>query len=225
MTFSLLVRDPSTGAFGSVISSSSPAVAARCVHLRDGVGGVHSQNITDPRLGPAVLDRMESGLDATSALEAVLAEHRYTDFRQVAVIDSAGVTAIHSGSQSLGIVSAREAPGAVAAGNMLASSSVIDALLDGFATCGGELEERLLGGLRSAMASGGEAGPVHSAGLSVVAGAGWRVTDLRVDWSDSPLADLEELVGVWLPQRDAYVQRGHAPEAAPGYGVAGDDRA
>ena len=50
MTFSLAVRDG--GAFGSVICSSSPAVGARCVHLRDGAGVVHSQNITDSRLGP-----------------------------------------------------------------------------------------------------------------------------------------------------------------------------
>ena len=224
MTFSLLVRDPATGAFGSVISSSSPAVAARCVHLRDGVGGVHSQNITDPRLGPLILDAMERGLGAQDALDAVLGEHRFADFRQVAVIDATGATAIHSGGQSLGIVSAEHGPGAVAAGNMLAGPDVIAALLDGFADSDGELETRLLAGLRAAIAAGGEAGPVHSAGLSVVADAGWRITDLRVDWSDHPLSDLETLVDLWLPQRDAYVQRGHAPEAAPGYGVAGDDR-
>ena len=53
MTFSIVARD-STGAFGSAISSSSPAVAARCVHLSDGVGVVNSQNITDPRLGPVL---------------------------------------------------------------------------------------------------------------------------------------------------------------------------
>lgn len=224
MTFSLLVRDPATGAFGSVISSSSPAVAARCVHLRDGVGGVHSQNITDPRLGPLVLDALERGLGAQEALDLVLAEHHYADFRQVAVIDASGATALHSGGQSLGIVAAQHGPGAVAAGNMLAGPGVIDALLDGFAASAGELETRLLDGLRAAIAAGGEAGPVQSAGLSVVEDAGWRVTDLRVDWSEHPLAALEALVDVWLPQRDAYVQRGHAPEAAPGYGVAGDDR-
>ena len=224
MTFSLLVHDPATGAFGSVISSSSPAVAARCVHLRDGVGGVHSQNITDPRLGPLILDAMESGMGAQTALDFVLGEHRYADFRQVAVIDATGATALHSGGQSLGTVADRHRPGAVAAGNMLAGPGVVDALLDGFAASAGDLETRLLDGLRSAIAAGGEAGPVHSAGLSVVTDAGWRVTDLRVDWSERPLADLEALVDVWLPQRDAYVERGHSPAAAPGYGVAGDDR-
>ena len=52
MTFSLVARCARTGMFGMVISSSSPAVAARCAHARAGVGVVASQNITDPALGP-----------------------------------------------------------------------------------------------------------------------------------------------------------------------------
>ena len=47
MTFSLVARDAASGAFGAVICSSSPAVAARCVHLADGAGAVLSQNVTD----------------------------------------------------------------------------------------------------------------------------------------------------------------------------------
>ncbi|MEY5037786.1 MAG: hypothetical protein RL472_892, partial [Pseudomonadota bacterium] len=52
MTFSLVARCAETGMFGVAISSSSPAVAARCAYARAGVGAVASQNITDPRLGP-----------------------------------------------------------------------------------------------------------------------------------------------------------------------------
>jgi uncharacterized Ntn-hydrolase superfamily protein len=63
---------------------------------------------------------------------------------------------------------------------------------------------------------------VHSAGLSVVAAVDWRVTDLRVDWHDDPVAELDRLLGVWLPQRDDYVQRGLDPAASPSYGVPGD---
>ena len=64
MTFSIAARDPATGMFGMAISSSSPAVAARCAHARAGVGVVASQNITDPRLGPKGLDLMAGGLTA-----------------------------------------------------------------------------------------------------------------------------------------------------------------
>ena len=62
MTFSIVARCARTGQFGMAISSSSPAVAARCAHIRAGVGAVASQNITDPALGPLVLDQMEQVL-------------------------------------------------------------------------------------------------------------------------------------------------------------------
>ena len=45
MTFSIVARCARTGQFGMAISSSSPAVAARCAHVRAGVGAVASQNI------------------------------------------------------------------------------------------------------------------------------------------------------------------------------------
>ena len=38
MTFSLVARCEDTGMFGIAISSSSPAVAARCAYTRAGVG-------------------------------------------------------------------------------------------------------------------------------------------------------------------------------------------
>jgi uncharacterized Ntn-hydrolase superfamily protein len=74
------------------------------------------------------------------------------------------------------------------------------------------------------MDAGGEAGPVHSAAITVVTGFGWRTTDLRVDWSTDPLSDMRELVATWLPQRDDYIERALDPANSPGYGVAGDDR-
>ncbi|WP_432510953.1 DUF1028 domain-containing protein [Kineococcus sp. SYSU DK001] len=224
MTFSLLVRDETTGAFGSVISSSSPAVAARCVHLRDGVGGVHSQNVTDPRLGPKLLDLLERGESAADALAGLVAVEPTADWRQLLVVDAAGGTAIHSGGRALGVVGEHVVPNAVAAGNMLATPQVPQRLVEAFFAAEGSLERRLLAAYRAAMAEGGEAGPVHSAGLSVVNGSGWRVTDLRVDWSEHPFEDLTDLLDVWEPQRDDYVTRGLDPDAAPGYGVPGDDR-
>ena len=62
MTFSLVARCAKTGMFGIAISSSSPAVAARCSYARAKVGAVASQNVTDPTLGPLALDLMQNGL-------------------------------------------------------------------------------------------------------------------------------------------------------------------
>jgi uncharacterized Ntn-hydrolase superfamily protein len=226
MTFSLVGWDEATHSFGSVICSSSPAVAARCAHLADGAGAVHTQNVTDPRLGPRVLDLMASGHPAGQAVDRVVSQHPETaGYRQLLAVDTAGRTAIHSGRLALGTVGEDQAGGAAAAGNLLASEVVPRRMVEAWQGSAGQpAEARLLAAFQAAMAAGGEAGPVHSAGLSVVAGYGWRVTDLRVDWSDNPLADLEDLLAVWLPQRADYIARALRPQAAPSYGVPGDDR-
>ncbi|MGB9034228.1 fimbrial assembly protein FimA [Arthrobacter sp. UCD-GKA] len=223
MTFSIAGTD-GNGRFGLAVSSSSPAVAARCIHLRDGVGAVSSQNITDPRLGSALLDRLEAGDTAQQALDGVVGSAENIDFRQLVVLDSRSGSAVYSGSRTLGVFGQGSGPSCVGAGNMLADPGVLQAACDAFDTTDGELEQRLLAGLKGAIAAGGEAGPVHSAGLSVVSGHGWRDTDLRIDWHEDPITELGKLLEIWLPQRDAYVTRGLDPQASEGYGVPGDER-
>lgn len=225
MTFSLILRDPATGEFGSAISSSSPAVAARCVNLADGVGGAHSQNVTDPRLGPALIAELRAGASAQEAVDRVVAGQNpeTIGYRQLLVLDAAGRPAVYSGQRALGIFGAETRDNAVAGGNMLASLDVLSALVDTALSASGRIEERLFAALQAAIAAGGEAGPVHSAGMAVVSSAGWRVTDLRVDWSDDPIGDLGRALDEWLPQRDDYTNRGLNPAAAPSYGVPGDE--
>jgi len=223
MTFSLIARDPATGAFGIAISSSSPAVAARCAHARAGVGVVASQNVTNPALGPLVLDVLAGGSDADTALITALAQEKYPEYRQLAIVDAHGATAIHSGSHSLGVHTHAQGDQAAAAGNLLADERVISALLAGYADSAADaFEERLLDGLTAALAAGGEASPVHSAGLMVVDDVPWPVTDLRIDYSDNPIGDLIALWQLWQPQKNDYRVRGVDPTRAPSYGVVGD---
>ena len=86
-----------------------------------------------------------------------------------------------------------------------------------------DLGTRLVAALASGLAAGGEAGPVHSAGLLIVDDVPWPVTDLRVDWSDDPVGDLSSLWRLWRPQAAAYRQRALDPAASPSYGVPGDE--
>lgn len=223
MTFSIAATD-GNGRLGLAISSSSPAVAARCAHLRDGVGVVSSQNITDPRLGNALLDRLQAGDGAQQAIHAVVRENPAAEYRQLVVLDAKGGSAVFSGRHTLGVFGDGRGPNSVAAGNMLADPDIAQALCDGFEAATGDLEERLMAALRAGEAAGGEVGPVRSAGISVVSGHGWIDTDLRVDWSADPIAELGHLLEVWLPQRQDYVVRGLDPAASVGYGVPGDER-
>lgn len=223
MTFSIAAHDPKTGGFGVIVTSSSPAVAARCAHVRRGVGAVASQNITDPRLGPRILDLLEAGASAQEALDQVVAETDLIQYRQLSVVDAAGRTATFSGAHTLGTNRTATAENVAAAGNLLSDAGVPEAMVAGFQNATGAFEDRLLAGLKAGEAAGGEEGPVHSVGMVVFDDADWASTDLRVDWLDEdPLGELARVWEVWRPQKRDYVTRGLDPSTAPSYGVPGD---
>ncbi len=224
MTFSIVAHCPRTGQFGVALSSSSPAVAARCAHARAGVGAVATQNVTDPRLGPLGLDLMARGYGADETVNALAtAAGIHAPWRQVTAVNHAG-NAAFSGARALGRNGHVIAPHAVAAGNMLADDRVLSAMLAAWAADpAAQLAERLLCALEAALEAGGEEGPVHSAGLLVVADHPWPLVDLRVDWADhAPIAALRDLWALWQPQMHAYVTRALDPADAPSYGVPGD---
>lgn len=224
MTFSLVARCASTGMFGVAISSSSPAVAARCSYARAGVGAVASQNVTDPTLGPLALDLMESGMSAADAIEEVKRRGRFIEYRQVLAVDRDGETAIHSGPNSLGIWTQASARDVASGGNLLAHDGVPQAIVDAFLASSGHLGDRLIAAMRAGLAAGGEAGPVRSAGMKIVDKVSWPVADLRCDWTeDCPIETVATAWEIYKPQLDAYIQRALDPRQAPSYGVPGDE--
>jgi uncharacterized Ntn-hydrolase superfamily protein len=212
--------------FGMVISSSSPAVAARCVHLRAKAGAVASQNVTDPALGQIGLDLLARGLGANEVCAALVASTPFMAYRQLALIDASGRVASYSGGNTLGIHAVHSGEGVIAAGNLLSNDQVPAAMVRSYQdNAGKSFATRLIAALRAGLDEGGEAGPVRSAGLCVVREVSWPIVDLRVDWSDRPIAALEEAWAVYEPQVEDYVGRARNPSAAPGFGVPGDSRA
>lgn len=132
-------------------------------------------------------------------------------------------SSVHTGAAALGTHGSRIAPGCAAAGNLLAGGGVLDAMIASFDSSAGEdLGDRLMAGLRAAIAAGGEAGPVHSAGLLVTGEVAWPIADLRVDWHDDPVDELSAVWAVYKPQLRDYITRALDPTAAPGYGVPGE---
>lgn len=224
MTFSLVARCARTGMFGVAISSSSPAVAARCSYARAGVGAVASQNVTDPTLGPLALDLMQGGMSAAEAIAEVRRRGKFIEYRQVLAVDRNGETAIHSGPNSLGIWTQAQARDVASGGNLLANDGVPQAIVDGFLASSGHLGDRLIAAMRAGLAAGGEAGPVHSAGLKIVDKVSWPVANLRCDWTEGcPIEAVATAWEVYKPQLDAYIQRALDPRQAPSYGVPGDE--
>ena len=209
MTLSISALCPESGQLGIAISSSSIAVGARCPWLLAGVGAVSSQNITLPALGPQILAGLEAGLTPQQALTQALGEDRFSDYRQVAVIDASGESAVFSGEHTLGIWQLAQGENCVAAGNMLANPQVITAMTAAFEAATGELASRLIAALQAG---------------KVVEDYAWPVVDLRVDWAEErPVAALEALWLAYEPQMEAYITRALDPREAPTYGVPGDE--
>ncbi len=139
------------------------------------------------------------------------------------VVDAQGRSAAFSGERALGRNGHHLATDAVAAGNMLRDAAIPAAMTAAFVERPGDhLGERLLAALDAALALGGEEGSIHSAGMLIVDAEDWPLVDLRVDWSDSPIAALHDLWTLWAPQMNDYVARGIDPTRAPSYGVPGD---
>lgn len=224
MTFSIVGRCVQTGELGVAISSSSIAVGARCPWVSAGVGAVSTQNVTLPALGQRVLDQLQDkSMSAQSALELALETDEWNAYRQLVVVDAQGRSALFTGPEALGINHALAGHQCAAAGNLLAGSQVIQAMVQRFEKSSGMLADRLLAALHAGLAAGGEAGPVHSAALNVAGDKSWPIVDLRVDWADDqPIEKLDALWQSYRPQMQAYLTRALYPAAAPSYGVPGD---
>ena len=224
MTFSVSGFCQKTGMVGVAITTSSICVASRCPWVRSGVGAAVTQNVTDPSLGNLMLDYLEQGLSAQQSIDKVVEGRKFIEYRQLVLVDSKGNSASYTGSKTLGTNAVSQGDGCIAAGNLLSSSKVVQAMKDSFSfNINLHLAERLLIALQAGVDAGGEEGPVHSAGLKVAHQHLWPLVDLRVDWvEDDPIIELMNLWRAYEPQMMDYNLRAIDPSQAPSYGVPGD---
>lgn len=225
MTFSIVGHCAKTGMAGVAITTSSISVGSRCPHVRAGVGAVTTQNVTDPSIGPKVLDAIAKGSSVSEAIASVMQGQAHPAYRQVAAVDMTGAVAHVTGANILGTNAISTGIGCVAAGNLLSNENVPKAMTASFDTQSDlHLADRLLTALQAGIAAGGEEGPTHSAALLVAKEHSWPLVDLRVDWADEcPGEVLRSLWNTYEPQMEAYNLRAINPDVAPSYGVAGDE--
>ena len=166
---------------------------------------------------------MERGLAPEAALAELMGEPNI-EHRQLLAIDIEGRTAVYSGAETLGVHATAEGRGCCAGGNLLDNQGVPAAMTKAFEASSGALADRLVAALAAGLAAGGAAGDLHSAALVVVAEAAWPYADLRVDWTNAdPVAELAALWQAYAPQARDYITRALDPNAAPSYGVPGDE--
>jgi uncharacterized Ntn-hydrolase superfamily protein len=167
---------------------------------------------------------MQGGMNAAEAITGVRDQGKFVEYRQVLAVDKSGNTAIHSGPNSLGIWTQAQGDNVASGGNLLANDGIPAAIVAGFEAATGHIGDRLIAAMRAGLAAGGEAGPVHSAGMQICDNVNWPVADLRCDWTeDCPIEAIATAWDVYKPQLEAYVQRALDPREAPSYGVPGDE--
>ena len=132
MTLSIAGRCPETNMLGGAVTSSSICVASRCLFTRAGVGVALTQNVTDPSLGAKMLNLLESGADAKTAVSQVVSEANHIQWRQLVLLDSMGRSALHTGEKVLGLHATVQGNQCVAAANLLANQSVPSAMVEAF---------------------------------------------------------------------------------------------
>jgi uncharacterized Ntn-hydrolase superfamily protein len=217
MTYSIAAKCPRTGMFGAAVTTSSIAVGARCVYARAGVGVVLTQHRTDPRLGPKGLELLAQGLEAREVIRRLTEGAPGIEWRQLAVVDREGRTAVFHGDRISSVHSADEGPCHVAIGNIIITKAVTRAMADAFAADPQlHIAERLVRAMEAGYAAGGEPKQVKSAALLVVDRESFPLIDLRVDYDPQPLVQLRWLWEIYEPSVKLYVDRAVNPDSVPG---------
>jgi uncharacterized Ntn-hydrolase superfamily protein len=215
MTFSIAGRCASTGMLGAVVTTSAIAVGSRCAWAEAGIGAVLTQHRTDPRLGPTILEHLKRGTAPEAIVEQLERGDPDLKWRQLAIITADGKAAFFNGARITSIAKGRIGRDCVAAGNILRSTVVVDAMIESFeANHDQPLAERLMRAVEAGDAAGGELKQLKSAALLVMHRESFPFVDLRVDLDRQPLVELRFLWELYQPAADSYVVRALDPDRA-----------
>ena len=197
MTWSIVALDRKTGAVAAAVTTKAFAAGARCPHVRAGVGAVCTQSMTNPYLGPAILDALARGLDAATALASAMAGDAGRGIRQVHVVDMNGQAAAWTGDNCVTWCGHRLGDGFSVAGNMLHPATVGATFAAFEAHNARAMPERMIAALDAGEAAGGDKRGRQSAGLLLATTEDFPDINLRVDDHAAPLVELRRLLGLW----------------------------
>jgi uncharacterized Ntn-hydrolase superfamily protein len=216
MTWSIVAKDETTGAYAVAVSTRAFAVGARVPYGCGGVGAIATQSFVNPFYGVDGLRLLQEGRSADEVLAIVSAADPGSPNRQAHVIDRQGRTAAFTGAACVDWCGSVSAPLVSVAGNMLAGPAVIGATLDAYLrNYSMDFDERLLIALEAGEVAGGDKRGRQSAALRVWTSEVFPAIDIRVDDHVDPLA---ELCRLWRVAHQRYVpfQAAGPSRALPG---------
>lgn len=230
-TFSIVARDPETGAMGVAVQSHWFSVGSVVAWGEPGVGVVATQSMVEKAYGPRGLALMREGVPVKTALAGLLQADENPEVRQVAMVNKTGQIAVHTGSRCVAFAGHENGDGFSVQANMMHNASVWPAMAEAYRTTRGSLAERLMAALEAAQSAGGDIRGQQSASMLIVSGdAGERpwegiLLDLRVEDNPQPLKELRRLLTVhqayeWMNKGDEFLTSDRVEDALLAYQTA-----
>jgi uncharacterized Ntn-hydrolase superfamily protein len=229
LTYSIVARDKKTGEMGVAVQSHYFSVGSVVSWARAGVGAVATQSMAEISYGPLGLELMGSGKSAPEALEALLRADGKPESRQVAMVDSKGRVATHTGTKCIPFAGHVVGDGFSCQGNIMRSEMVWTSMRDSFLRNGDlSFAERLVAALEAGEDGGGDIRGKQSAALLVVSAdispSYWpgRLIDLRVEDHPEPVPELKRLLRYqrgydWASKGDDFLSSANYSDALGAY--------
>ena len=227
-TYSIVAFDPETGQLGVAVQSHWFAVGQLVPWAKAGVGAVATQSFVKVEYGPKGLKMMEDGATASKTLEKLLEKDEGREVRQVAMIDTEGNVATHTGKRCVEMAGHHMGENYSVQANMMENKTVWPAMAEAYENTSGDLADRMMAALEAAQAEGGDIRGKQSAAMLIVSGEPtgkpWqdKIVDLRVDDHPEPLKQLKRLIRInrayqHANQGDKYLEQDKISKALEEY--------
>ena len=227
-TFSIIARDPKTREMGVAVQSHWFSTGSVVTWAEPGVGVVATQSVAEISYGPLGLLDMQTGKPVSLVLQQLLEKDENREVRQVAMLNTRGEVAVHTGSRCIADAGHYAGHQYAVQANMMLNNTVWPAMASAYEGAKGALSDRMLAALDAAQAAGGDIRGQQSAAMLIVSGDAplqpWKgiLVDLRVEDHPEPLAELRRLLSVHrayehMNKGDDYLSKGKIDEAFAAY--------
>ncbi len=231
-TYSIVARDPKTGEMGVGVQSHWFSVGSVVSWGEAGIGVVATQSLVNKSFGLRGLELLRQGKSPQEAINLLISDDDGRDVRQVAILDTQGRVATHTGPKCIKHAGHKIGNSFSVQANMMLSDEVWPAMAEAFKRCDNlSLPERIIKSLEAAESVGGDIRGKQSAAILIVAGEPtenkWEdpLIDLRVEDHNEPLKELSRLLKIFrayehMNNGDLAIEKGDMAKALKEYDAA-----
>ncbi len=192
---------------------------------------VATQSIVEPSYGPLGLELMYTNKSAPGVLSALLEPDEGRELRQVAMVDSNGRVAAHTGARCIAEAGHEIGEQFSVQANMMVNRQVWPAMAAAYRSARGDLAARMMAAMAAGQEAGGDIRGRQSACILIVKARAskrpWEDTlvDLRVEDHPDPIVELQRLVRLnqaydKMNEGDRFMEQNDVPNALEAYSEA-----